>query len=564
LGSPAPNAVERAPPVIFPWRRGYDRATLPADAIAGLTAAAVVLPKAMAYATVAGLPVQMGLYAAFAPPIMYAALGRSAVLSVSTTTTLGILVGSALSEAAPRADPARLATAAATLSVMVGVVLLAAAALRFGFVANFISEPVLAGFKAGIGAVIIADQVPKLLGFHIPKVDFFRDLLSIGRAAGGASLPTLLLSAAMVATLLATRRWLPRIPAALLAVGIGIGASALLGLPSLGVKTIGAIPSGLPSVVRPDLGLLGALWPAALAIALMSFTETIASGRAFRSHGLLRPPADRELVATGLGNMLGGLLGAMPSGGGTSQTLVNERAGARTQVAGLVLGLAALATLLLLAPAMSLMPEAALAAIVVVYSLDLLSVRDFRAIAAIRRTELSWALAACAGVLLLGTLRGILVAVIASLLSLAYQAAHPRVYEMARRPGTNVFRRRSSEHPGDETYPGLLMTRVEGRIFFLNAQHVLDLLAPLVHAADPKVIVLDCSAILDLEYSALKMLAEAEERVRSHGAELWLAALNPEPRRVVERSPLGKALGHERMFFDLEHAVERYRTRGEA
>jgi high affinity sulfate transporter 1 len=556
--------VERVPPLIFPWRRGYDRATLPADAIAGLTAAAVVLPKAMAYATVAGLPVQLGLYAACAPPIVYAVLGRSHVLSVSTTTTLGILVGSALSEALPRTDPARLAAAAATLSVMVGVVLLVAAALRFGFLANFISEPVLVGFKAGVGAVIIVDQVPKLLGLHIQKAGFFRDLLNIGRAAGGPSFPTLLLSAAVVATLLATRRWLPRVPAALLAVGLGIGASALLGLPSLGVETIGTIPSGLPSVVRPDLGLLGALWPAALAIALMSFTETIASGRAFAGHAQARPAANRELVATGFGNVLGGLLGAMPSGGGTSQTLVNERAGARTQLAGLVLGLAALATLLLLAPAMSLMPEAALAAIVVVYSAELLSVRDFRAIAAVRRTELSWALTACAGVLLLGTLRGILVAVIASLLSLAYHAANPPVYEVARRPGTNVFRRRTGEHPSDETYPGLLMTRVEGRIFFVNAQHVLDLIAPLVHTAAPKVIVLDCSAILELEYSALKMLAEAEERVRSHGAELWLAALNPEPRRVVERSPLGKALGHERMFFDLEHAVAQYLARGGA
>jgi high affinity sulfate transporter 1 len=569
LSSPAPSvssaagALERAP-ALFPWRRGYARGSLPADAIAGLTAAAVVLPKAMAYATVAGLPVQLGLYAACVPPIVYAALGRSAVLSVSTTTTLGILVGSALAEAVPGADPARLATAAATLSVMVGLVLLAAAALRFGFVANFISEPVLAGFKAGVGAVIVVDQLPKLLGFHIHKVGFFRDLVTIGRAAAAASLPTLLLSAAVVAILLAVKRWLPRAPAALVAVALAIAASALLGLPALGVKTIGTIPSGLPSLVRPDLGLLEALWPAAIAIALMSFTETIASGRAFGGPAQLRPAPNKELVATGLGNVLGGLVGAMPSGGGTSQTLVNQRAGARTQLAGLVLGLAALATLLLLAPAMSLMPEAALAAIVVVYSAELLSVRDFRAIAAVRRTEFSWALIACAGVLLLGTLRGILVAVITSLLALAYQASNPPVYEVVRRPGTNVFRRRSGEHPGDESYPGLLMVRVEGRIFFGNAERVLDLLTPLVRAAGPKVIVLDCSAIFDLEYSALKMLAEAEERVRSHGAELWLAALNPEPRRVVERSALGKALGHERMFFDLEHAVERYRARGEA
>ena len=260
--------------------------------------------------------------------------------------------------------------------------------------------------------------------------------------------------------------------------------------------------------------------------------------------------------------MLGGLAGAMPSGGGASQTLVTRRAGARTQLAGLVVGLAALATLLLLAPALSLMPQAALAAIVIVYSVELLSPHEFRAIIAVRRTEFLWALTAFAGVVLLGTLRGILVAVITSVLSLAYQAANPAVYEVVRKPGTNVFRRRSQEHPEDEAYPGLLLVRVEGRIFFGNAERVLDLVAPLVAAASPRVIVLDCSAIFDLEYSALKMLGEADERVRSHGgAELWLAALNPEARRVVERSPLGKALGRERMFFDLEHATARYLER---
>ncbi len=263
----------------------------------------------------------------------------------------------------------------------------------------------------------------------------------------------------------------------------------------------------------------------------------------------------------GVGNLLGGLTGAMPAGGGTSQTLVNLRAGARTRLAGFVLGLAALATALLLAPALSLMPEAVLAAIVVVYSIELLSLRDFRAIAAVRRTEFLWAVIAFAGVVLLGTLRGILVAVIASLLSLAHQASNPAVYEVARKPGTNVFRRRSAEHERDEVYPGLLLVRVEGRMFFGNTERVLDLVTPMIRAAQPVVLVLDCSAISDFEYSALKMLGEAEARLRSRGQELWLAALNPEALRVLERSPLGKVLGRERMLFDLEHAVARYRAK---
>jgi sulfate permease, SulP family len=256
--------------------------------------------------------------------------------------------------------------------------------------------------------------------------------------------------------------------------------------------------------------------------------------------------------------VLGGFFGAMPSGGGTSQTLVNQRAGARTQLAGLVTGLAALATLLFLAPTLSHLPQAVLAAIVVVYSADLLGVRDFKAIYSVRRTEFVWAVTAFAGVVVLGTLRGILVAVITSLAALAYQSSAPAVYEVGRKPGHSVFRRRSTEHPEDETFPGLLLIRVEGRVFFGNAERVLDLMTSLILAVRPKVIVLDGSAIFDIEYTALKMLAEAEERVRRAGSELWLAALNPEARRVVERSPLGKRLGRRQMCFDLAHAVAQY------
>jgi len=561
---PAFTAGRRFRVPFLEWLGGYDRGWLTPDLVAGLTAAAVVIPKAMAYATVAGLPVQVGLYTVFVPAVVYALLGGSRVLSVSSTATLGILTAAALGEAVPGAGPGQLLTAAATLTVLVGAILVGAAVLRLGFVANFISEPVLGGFKAAIGLVVIVDQVPKLLGIHIHKAGFFRDVLHVVMGARETSLPTLLVSVALGALILAMRRWTPRVPAPLVAVAVAIAASALLHLPALGVQTVGAIPGGLPSPTLPDPSLLGSLWAGAVGIALMSFTESIAAGRAFAAPGEPRPAANRELLATGLAAAAGGLLGAMPPGGGTTQTAVNRRVGARTQLAGLVTGLTALATLLFLAPALSLMPEATLATIVVIYSVELVSLRDFRAIVAVRRTEFLWALTAFAGVVLLGTLRGIVVAVITSVVSLAHQANNPPVYEVARKPGTNVFRRRSDEHPGDETTPGLVLVKVEGRIYFGNAQRVLDLLAPIVLAASPKVIVLDCGAVFDLEYSALKMLAEAEVRVREHGAELWLAAVNPDVLRVVERAPLGKTLGPGRMCFNLEQAVERYRARGAA
>jgi len=250
----------------------------------------------------------------------------------------------------------------------------------------------------------------------------------------------------------------------------------------------------------------------------------------------------------------------MPAGGGTSQTAVNRLAGARSQLAGVVTAGASLATLLLLAPLIGLMPQATLAAVVIVYSLGLIQPDEFRAIVRIRRMEFLWALAAFAGVVLLGTLKGILVAVILSLVALAYQAARPKVYVLGRKPGTDVFRPLSPDHPEDETFPGLLIARPEGRIFFANAQHVGEQLWPLIEATPPRVAALDFSAVPDIEYSALKMLIEAEESLRARGILLWLVALNPEVRQMVERSSLWETLGRERLLFNLATAVERYRS----
>jgi high affinity sulfate transporter 1 len=512
----------------------------------------------MAYATIAGLPVEVGLYTAFVPMMIYALLGTSRPLSVSTTTTIAILSAAALGEVALGSQGAELMITAATLSVMVGAILVLAALLRLGFVANFISEPVLTGFKAGIGLVIVVDQIPKILGVHLDKGPFFHNLVSIVQHLPQTSLPTLGLALATLTLIVAVERFAPRLPAPLLAIGAAIAASGLLGLAHLGVQTVGHIPRGLPGFTAPELSLISQLWPAALGIALMRFTETVAAGRAFGQAGEPRPAANQELVALGAGNLVGGLFGAMPAGGGTSQTAVNRRAGARTQIAELVTAAAAMATLLFLAPVIGWMPQAALAAVVVAYSVGLISAVEFRDIRRVRRVEFYWALVAFAGVVLLGTLKGILVAVIVSLLALAHQANNPPVYALGRKPGTDVFRPLSKEHPDDETFPGLLLLRIEGRLYFANAQRIADKISPLMDEAAPKVVVLDCSAVIDIEYTALKMLSEGEERLRKGGVALWLAALNPEVLRVIERAPLGRSLGHNRMFFNLRQAVEAY------
>jgi sulfate permease, SulP family len=547
---------------IVGWLRSYPNDWWRRDVIAGLTAAAVVIPKGMAYATIAGLPLQVGLYTVFVPMVVYAVLGTSRPLSVSTTATLAVLAAAELGRSVPGGNAAQLIAASATLAMLVGAMLVLAAILRFGFVANFISEPVLTGFKSAIGVIVVVDQLPKLLGVHFTKGTFFDDVVALIAHLPQTSIPTLVLALLLLVLIFGLERLAPLAPTPLIAVGAAIGASVLLDLPHLGVATVGSIPRGLPSPIWPQLDLVAGMWPGAAGIALMSFTESIAAARAFAAPGESRPVPNQELFALGAANLAGGFLGAMPAGGGTTQTAVNRSAGARSQLAELVTAVVAMATLLVLAPLIAPLPQAALAAVVVAYSIPLIRPEEFRRIRRVRRIEFRWALVAFAGVVALGTLPGIVAAVIVSVLSLIQQTNDPAVYAVGRKRGTDVFRPLSDEHAADETFPGLLMLRVEGRVYFGNAQRVSDKLEPLIEQAAPKVVVIDCSALTDLEYTALKMLTEAEERARRDGITVWLAAFNPEVRHVVEHSPLGTILGRERMLFNLESAVEKFERSG--
>jgi high affinity sulfate transporter 1 len=540
------------------WLVSYRRDWLQPDIVAGLTTGAVIIPKAMAYAMIAGLPVQVGLYTALVPMVIYAVLGTSRVLSVSTTTTLAILTAAQLGQVVPSGDPAALLSASATLTLLVGAALVLTGLLRLGFVANFISEPVLVGFKAAVGLVIVVDQVPKILGIHFPRGMFVQNVLSTVHNLPKTSLPTLALGLMVIVFLLGMERFMPKIPAPLLAAAAAIAAVYLFNLQGRGVELVGHIPRGMPSLAMPYLSLVSVLWPGALGIALMSFTETVAAGRAFARNRERVPRADRELLATGLANIGGALLGAMPGGGGTTQTAVNVRAGARTQLAEMVTAAMTLVTMFFLAPLIAMLPQSALAALVVVYSFGLIKPIEFHDILRIRRTEFSWAIVAFAGVVIVGTLKGIVVAIIVSLITLAYQVADPPVYVLRRKPGTNVFRPQSPEHPEDESFPGLLLLRPEGPIFFANAAQIAHKIEPLIREAQPKVVAVDASGVLDLEYTALKMFAQVAKRQSQHGVQLWLIGMTPRVLAIVQRSPLGQLLRHEGMHFNLEIAVAHY------
>jgi high affinity sulfate transporter 1 len=537
------------------WLFAYRRAWLRADIVAGLTTAAVVIPQTMAYAAIAGLPVETGLYTALATMLVYPLLGSSRPLSVTTTSAIAMLTGAEIAAIASPANGVSAATAAATLALLVGGILLLARLFRLGFLADFISTPVLVGFKAGVGVVIIIGQLKSVLGVHVKGKTTVDTLLELPALVTQAHGPTLLVAAVGVALLVALPRVLVRAPASLVWVAMSIVAAPLIGFEALGIESVGSVPAGLPRMVLPDIALVSRLWPAALGIALMSFTESVAAARTFCKNA--DPPinANRELLAVGAANLASAWAGGLPAGGGSSQTAVADAAGAKSQLAQWINAAVLLITLLFLSRAIEWLTKPALGALILVTSFSMIKPESFRAIGRVRRDELMWAFATLAGVILIGTLQGILIAVAISILTLFYQAIHPPVYAMAYCREKDIFRR-AGDHETDETFPGLLMLRTEGRLHFANAAHARAKMRALMAQVEPRVVILECGAILDIEYTALMTLTEAEQNLREHGVTLWLANVNPDLLAIIERSPLGAALGRERMFFSLRKAME--------
>lgn len=537
------------------WR-GYRWRWLRNDLVAGITVSAIVLPQQLAYSALAGVPTYIGLYTAFAPTLAYALFGTSRALSVSSSATVAMLAGSALGGLAPYANTAELVQASATLTLLTGVMLLIAAALRFGFLANFISAPVLTGFRAGVAIVVLIEQLPRLFGIDIHAGRRLQEVAEMATSLPETSIATLTLGLATIAAIFAMQRWWPRVPATLIVVLLGTAASFAFDLSARGVDVVGRVPSGLPSVIRPDLTLVGELWPAAMGIALMSFIQSLTAAQMAVRAGERYPDADVELRALGIADVAGAAFGCMPASGAATATAVGDRAGARTTAAGLVASLIALAAMLWLGPLLARVPNATLAAIAIVFTSNLINPREFRAIRDVRRTEYVWALIAVVGVIAMGALRGIVVAIIVSLMSLAYQSLRPRLHVLRRKPGTRRFRPESPNNVDDAPEPGLLVLRPEGRLFFGNAAYFGQRIQPLLEENRPRVILLDLRAVFDIEYTALLVLTEAEAKQRAAGTDVWLAAMTPDVLETIRRSPLYQRLGPGRIFATIADAVD--------
>lgn len=560
-GRPAATSrlVEYLPAV--GWLRAYRRRWLRGDLAAGATTAAVVIPQAMAYATIAGLPVQTGLYVATVPMLVYALLGTSRPLSVSTTSTLSALTAAALAVTAG-GDPSKAPAAAATLAALSGGLLLLAGLLRLGFLADFISAPVLAGFKAGTGLLIAAGQLGKLLGVPQQGDSFFAKVGSAISQLGAFSWPTVGLAAGSIAILLGLRRWAPRsLPGPLIVVALGIFLAAATDLADRGVALVGEIPPGLPQLAAPELAMVEGLLPAAAGVALMAFVESIAAARAFTADGEPEVDADQELRALGAANLAGGCFQAFPAGGGLSQTAVNQATGARSQVAGVVTVGVVVLTLLFLTPLFETLPQATLGAVVIVAVAGLVDLEVLRRIRELRVRDFRLALVALAGVLVLGVLQGVLLAVIVSMLTLVYGTNHPPIELLGRMPGTRSWRD-LARHPGDETVPGLMVVRPVASIYFANGPRVRRRLLDLVDAAAPRpeVLLLDLGAVPDVDVTALEVLAGFDAELRGRGITLWLANLNTRPLEMLRRLPDAAAL-KPRLFHEVDDAVARFAAR---
>jgi high affinity sulfate transporter 1 len=543
---PASVAQQLLP--VLSWLRGYRRAWLLPDVLAGLAVWAVMVPEGMAYAGIVGVPPIMGLYTIVPPLIAYALLGTSRLLVVGPDTATGLISALTIGAIAVQGT-ADFNALTSTLAILIGALFLLFGVLRMGWVAAFIPTPVMRGFIEGLVCVTIIGQVPHLLGIDGTSGNFFTKLwLALQRLPEAALVPVLTGSLSLIVMLL-LRHLAPRLPAALV---VAVAATILVGLfdgEAAGVRVVGDLPSGLPDLALPDLDptKLWNLVPGALAIVLVGYAEALGAAKAAAIQGGGEIDPNQELVAHGPANILSGLFGGYLVVGSLSKTSVAMAAGARTQLANLVAAVFCFLSLVLLTPLFRGMPHPALAAIVIAAMLHLSKPDYLRDLLARDRREFAVAAIVVAGELMLGVLQGIALGVALSLLMLIYRTSHPRGAVLGRLPGTEAYRD-VRHHPEALTFPGLLIWRAGGDLFFASIGHLAEGLKAALAANRPpaKHVLLDldsvnfidtsaCDAVLnfikelqrqDITFAFARVRDEVRERMRLEGIEAVVGSTN--------------------------------------
>jgi high affinity sulfate transporter 1 len=522
---------------------------LRADLPAGLTLWGLLVPEAIAYAAMAGAPAQAGLYTLLASLPLYALLGGSRQLVCAATSSSSIMMAAVLSQATG-GDAALLPGTMAALCLVVGALFLLAGFCRLGFVAQFLSYPVMTGYVSGLAVYIAASQAPKLLGLHKAQGDVFLQIWGLVTHLPQARPEAAAVGLGALVLLFALEKIAPRLPGALVVLVLGVLAGTWLnegGRAALDLA--GAIPSGLPHLEMPRLSLklLEDLLPGAAGIALVAFSQALGTAKAFADKHGYDLNADRELIAMGAANMGCCFLGGLVNGGSMSSTAVNERAGARSQASGVTAAVMVLLTLLLLTPLFRNLPEPVLGAVVMHAVARMLKVREVRGFYRQSRMEFWLAVAAFLGVLGLGLLTGLLVTLKLCVVLLLWNASRLHVSRLGRAPCDPDSFVSLERHPGASPVPGMLLLRLEAPVFFANAERLRDFVRGALALESPRAVVLDMKTNAALDITTTRMLKKLLTETRAAGAELILTDLTDAARDSLERSGLLAELGEEKV-----------------
>ena len=546
------------------WLRAYDRTWLRSDVTAGITLAAYVLPAAIGDASLAGLPPQAGLYACLVGGLVFWLFCSSRHTAITVTSAISLLTGATLGEIAA-GDPARHATLAACTALLVAMLAFAAYAVRAGTIVNFFSETVLVGFKCGVALFLASTQLPKLFGFSGSHGDFWERIGHFFAGLDGTNLTSLTLGLAALSLLLIGKT-VPAIrhqPIALLVVVGGIAAARLLHLDARGVALLGEVPSGLPMPSLPLVSRadINTVMPLAMACFVLAAVETTAIGRMFGAKHGYRLDATQEFLAIGWANLASGFARGFPISGGMSQSLVNETAGARTPLSGLIAAGLMLVVVVFFTDLLRYLPQPVLAAIVLVAVTGLFRIDALRHIWRFDRAEFAVAMVAILGVLGSGLLHGVLYGVALSILLLMRRAAHPRVVEVARVPGPSYFAD-STRHPDYQRVPDVLIFRSEGALLYFNVDHVRDRLAALLAQlpTPPRLVVLFCGQIPVVDLAGAELLIELRAKYLAQGIEFRLAEVRGAVREALQRVGDPHAAELAEAHQTVDDVVERWRA----
>jgi sulfate permease, SulP family len=542
---------------VFEWLPGYGRRTFTADLAAGLTVGAVLIPQGMAYALVAGLPPVAGLYASVFPILAYTVFGRSRQLALGPVAIVSLLTASGL-EPLAGGDTELYVSLAASLALMVGILMVAMGAARLGFVANFLSHPVLSGFTSAAAIIIAATQLRNVLGVDLVRSEYVLDVfLDAARRLGEVHLLTLALGSAAFVVLMLLRRWRPAVPWALLVVVVATAVVSGFGLEDQGVQVVGDIPKNLPAPQLPSLAAdrIERLFTLSLTITLVAMVESLAMAQFFAARHRYRIRAGQEFVALGAANISAGLFQGYPVAGSFSRTAVNAASGALTPVSGLITAAVIGLTLVAAAPLFRPLPKAVLAAVVFMAATGLFDVGEARRLWRVKRSDFYLLALAFVATLALGIERGIAVAVVASLLVMLRHTTRPHVAVLGRLPGTPVFRN-VERSPEAVTSPGVVVLRVDAPLYFANAEFLKDKVRGVeVGREGLRVLVFDASSVNDLDSSADRALHEIADDLGSRGIDLYMACVKGLLLDVMRRSGFYQHLGPERFFLSTDEAV---------